>query len=380
MVIFGHNFRSFGVLLASLEGNSRAAGALTLCCQVRPRSQQVGEGREHYQSVVIFLQPPIASFAIAEDSLDGEKRMLDFGPDTGFQSLNPMQQTVLGELGAASETHGDLPVDRVVLVFFALLSACRSCVSPDSFLVTVQQLIRHGNVTDIGRSRRHTMHQAKGPIDTDVHLHPKVPFVSLVGLMYLEITWIVLVFGGARRDNNGGIHDGPLLEHEPLRSQVSIDGVEDGLAHAALLEKMPDAQNGGFVRDPLREPQASKAAHGFQLIECVFHGRCTEVVKQLQTMHPQHARERVRRATILSPGIMLAELLLQFGPENKLVHAFRKDITPVFALLVGKFGFGGNHLGHTDILLLGHCLLSQNSRIIQNILRALGSCRDIIEF
>ncbi len=95
MLIPGHKFPSLGVLSASLPGNSRAAGVLTLCCQVWPGAQKVGERCEHYQSVMIFLQAPVANFAIAEDPLDCQKRLLDFGPNTGLHSLDLMQQTVL---------------------------------------------------------------------------------------------------------------------------------------------------------------------------------------------------------------------------------------------------------------------------------------------
>jgi 3-oxoacyl-[acyl-carrier protein] reductase len=378
MVISGHEFPSFGVLLASLPGNSRAAGALTLCCQVWPGAQQVGEGREHYQSVVIFLQPPIANFAIAEDSLDGQKRVLDFGSDTGFHPLNLMQQTVLGELGTTSGTHGDFPVDRSALMFLAFLNACVASISPDSFLLTVQQLVRYGNVTDIGGCGSDTVDQAKGLVDTDVHLHPKVPLVSFPGLMHLGVTCIVFVFGRTRRGDNSGIHDGSFLEREPLGSQVLVDGIEDDLAQAALLEEMSKVQDGGFVRDTLRKPQASKAAHGFQLIERVFHGWVTEVVEQLQAVHPQHDRQRVRRAAILPAGIVLAELLLQLGPRNECFHALQEDFAPGFALLVGKLGFGEGHLGHGDILLLGLGLLSQNSGLFQSILRDFGAIHGLV--
>tara|TARA_R110002072_G_scaffold164459_5_gene317448 strand:- start:6322 stop:6501 length:180 start_codon:yes stop_codon:yes gene_type:complete len=34
------------------------------------------------------------------------------------------------------------------------------------------------------------------------------------------------------------------------------------------------------------------------------------------------------------------------------------NLMPGFSLFVGKFGFGESRLGHTDILLLGHGLLS----------------------
>lgn len=57
---------------------------------------------------------------MAEDSFDSQKRMLDLDSDTGFHPLNLVQQAVIGELRAASETHGDFPVDRSVLIFFTI--------------------------------------------------------------------------------------------------------------------------------------------------------------------------------------------------------------------------------------------------------------------
>lgn len=160
----------------------------------------------------------------------------------------------------------------MVLVFLALLAACISSISPDRFLFTVQQLIRYGNVADIGRSRRHTMDHVKGLIDSDVHLDTKVPLVSLPGLIHLRGARFFAVPGRARGGDDRRIHDGAFLEHQTFISQVLVDGIEDDLTQATLLKEVPEVQDSGLVGNPLRDPKAGKPPHGFQLIECVFHG------------------------------------------------------------------------------------------------------------
>ena len=47
-----------------------------------------------------------------------------------------------------------------------------------------------------------------------------------------------------------------------------------------------------------------KTAHGFHLIERIFHRRISEVVEQLHAVDPQHGSQRIRRPAVISFGIV----------------------------------------------------------------------------
>ena len=68
-------------------------------------------------------------------------------------------------------------------------------------------------------------------------------------------------------------------------------------------------------------------------------------------MHPKHNGERVRWVSILTLGVVLAELLLQLGPGNQAIHFFQEQLPPRFTLFVPVLGFGEGQLAHAVVRL-----------------------------
>jgi hypothetical protein len=58
----------------------------------------------------------------------------------------------------------------------------------------VQQLGQHRVVGDIGRRRRHRVDQLGAAVDPEMRLHPKIPLISLFGLMHLGIARALSAF------------------------------------------------------------------------------------------------------------------------------------------------------------------------------------------
>jgi len=173
----------------------------------------------------------------------------------------------------------------------------------------------------------------------------EVPLVTFSGLAHLRITLAALILGGARRRDNGGVDNAAFTQHQAVFLQVLVHLFEQCLAQTMALQKMPELKNGAFVRQTV-QLQARKVPHGFDLVQGVFHGRITEVIKELHAVNAQHRRQRVRRSTGLALGVIAGHFLLQLLPGNQFVHPFQKDLATSFALLVLVFGFGEGDLTH----------------------------------
>ena len=87
-------------------------------------------------------------------------------------------------------------------------------------------------------------------------------------------------------------------------------------------------------------------AHGFDLVQGVFHGRIAQVVEQLHTVDSEHGRQRIRRPSSPALGIITGYLLLQPRPGNQLVHPLQKEFAAGLSLLVLLFGFREGDLIH----------------------------------
>src|SRR5690606_4599139 len=94
-----------------------------------------------------------------------------------------------------------------VLMLIALLNAKVTGVAEDSLLFTVQQIAGGHNVMNVGSGGINAMDQAQRIIDTNVHLHAEVPFVTLSGLVHLRVALAGTVLCGAGSRDYGRIHD-----------------------------------------------------------------------------------------------------------------------------------------------------------------------------
>ena len=65
------------------------------------------------------------------------------------------------------------------------------------------------------------------PLGAGLRLHPVVPLIALLGLVHLGIPLPCFVLGGARRRNQGGIHDRALAHCHAPCAEVGFDGRKD---------------------------------------------------------------------------------------------------------------------------------------------------------
>src|SRR5690554_4929801 len=85
------------------------------------------------------------------------------------------------------------------------------------------------------------MNQAQRVVDANVHLHAKMPFVALPGLVHFRIALAGAVLGGAGRRNNGGIGDAAFTQHQAVLLHVFVHLFKQCLAKTVLLQEMPES-------------------------------------------------------------------------------------------------------------------------------------------
>ena len=75
----------------------------------------------------------------------------------------------------------------------------------------------------VGLGCLHRMDQTACSVNADLHFHPVIPLVALLGLVHLSIPLALLVFRGARRGNQGCIDDRALLHGHATGLEMGFD-------------------------------------------------------------------------------------------------------------------------------------------------------------
>ena len=89
----------------------------------------------------------------------------------------------------------------------------------------------------ISRCDAGTVDQPCGAVHANVRFHAKVPLPGFESLVHLWITRFVLIFGGTRCGNNGGIHDDAAAQLQAVSLQQLTDPGKDGCAQVVFLSR-----------------------------------------------------------------------------------------------------------------------------------------------
>lgn len=175
---FAHSGWNLAVFLRPLD----SSGGLVLRqgSLPSPGEVQIGQRTENKQCVGVFGKATVADLGNPEDTLHDPKDMLglraDFRLGTIAQPVGIRQRFMpagfcLGKIlcsGYAALNH------------IALAGIGR--VTPDAYLISVQQLFQYPRVMDIGGRRRYRVYDLGLAVDANVSLHAEVPLISLLGL------------------------------------------------------------------------------------------------------------------------------------------------------------------------------------------------------
>jgi len=116
--------------------------------------------------------------------------------------------------------------DSTFVVHFTLHCALISGIARNEFLVAVQQVFQLIQIMFVGGGGHQCMSQANLGIHTYMGFHTEVPFIALLGLMHLRVTFILFVFSGAGRFFNRGINQCSLRHHHTAVCQSLVNRFE----------------------------------------------------------------------------------------------------------------------------------------------------------
>jgi len=299
-------------------------GSVLCHAQQSPSNQvQIGQRARHEQAMRILIEPFVACPGEAEDPLDDQKRMLDFGPHARFRLVLRALEFV------------DLALTSVATVGHVLCVRCTFSdgvtltlvgrIAPDLGFVAVQQVGQAGGVVDVCGGRRHGMDDFRAAIDADVGLHAEKPLVSLLHLMHLRIPALVLVLGRRRRADDGSVHDSAFADLDALSVEMLEDVLEDRFAECVLFEQMAESANSRLIRrGAFPEIETDETAHGDRVVEGVLCGRIREVEPLLKEVDAQHQLQTAGWATIAGDRVDWCNQLAQLGPRDDAVHVAQK--------------------------------------------------------
>ena len=342
LAVSGPRFSGFDGLLALRCRLASRIWAHSCPCfhQIMTRHPQVGQRKQRGNLRPILRQSPVAGLHVSELALDHPKRMLHLGANARLELFGLVQQfshlTCVLEHFALTRAHGDMPGD-VGVSALALFNTLVPGISPDSFLLSVQQPMCLSDITDVATGATHRVHQSGICIHANMGFHPKVPLVALLAGVHLGVASLVSVFDGTRCGNQGGVHCTAFFEHQAALSQYGIDFSQNFDCKAVFLQPVAQPQDGALAKPQVSIGQAHVVIPADELAvqrgveEGFFHGRVRQVEPLLQEVSAQHRLQRKRWPTGATFGVVRGYEVNQLGPRNDAVHLVKKDRFAGFA-------------------------------------------------
>lgn len=311
-------------------------------------NQQIGQRQQREELRFVLGQTPIAHLPQAKPVLDDVERMFDPGTNARLHPLDPLipsPRLGVGQGLALARSHRHMP-DGIAAALFALVDALIARIRKNQMLLTMQQGMPLGDIVDVRRRGDHGVDQTRTSVHTNVHLHAEVPLIALLRLPHLRVALAILVLGRGGRRNEGRVHQGALLQHQPLGRQVCVDAGEDALGESMLLQQAAEFEQGGGVRRRLpRQVDAHEAADGLAVVHGIFRSLVREAKALLDDVHAQHPLQTDRRtAPTFTLGIERFQLRQQLSPWRHRFDVGKKTVTPRHLLLRRIFQLGKTRL------------------------------------
>lgn len=122
----------------------------------------------------------------------------------------------------------------------------------DALLIAVQQICQWMLVMDVGGADHRTVGQPALAFYTKVQLHAQRPLLVFSLLVYLGVTGLVRVLGGAGCADDGGIHDSAGFDLGTTSRQFLTDLGRKLFAKLVVIELAVKLRDGRRVRDRLK--------------------------------------------------------------------------------------------------------------------------------
>ncbi|KRH79055.1 hypothetical protein FERRO_01160 [Ferrovum sp. JA12] len=298
---------------------------------------QIRQGKQRHDLPGVLGKTAIANLGIAELPLDDPERVFHQRPDGRQQAVERLlllAQRATGRL-LGRRQHRQIAfllegVDRPVFLVIPPISQNQS-------FLAMQAGFHHRDVGDLGCRAFNGMHQAAFGIDADVRLHAEMPLVALLDLRHFRIALLVFILCRTRRRNQRGIDDRTALHRQAFLRQYGIDLGKDRDGQIMLLQQVPKAKNGAFVRHHVFEGiQPSKVPQQRNVVQRLFHRRIRIAKPLLHEVNPQHRAQRYRRATVSLLRVERFDQRFQARPRHNRFHLRQEHRFPGLLARLGQ--------------------------------------------
>jgi hypothetical protein len=176
-------------------------------------------------------------------------------------------------------------------------------------------------------------------------LKPKCQFFPFLDWWASGSRECPLVLGGARRLDEGRVHDGASPHHDARRLELRVQLVEHGLAEALPLEDVAELRERRGVGDLLaHEVDVHEPLHGAGVEDGILRALVREAEHDLEQVHPEH-----RLGAADMPAALLGVVMgLDEGgppvPGDDRIHTLQELLAPRLPPLPLRFQVAEAHL------------------------------------
>lgn len=171
---------------------------------------------------------------------------------------------------------------------------------------------------------RRTVDDSGLAIHSDVRLHPEVPFVALLGLLHLRVTFTRAVLGRAGVSMMV-VNDRSGANLHLATGQKLIDLAQDCRLQVLLFEQVTELADRRLVGYcSVAQVNGGEPPHRNHIVESLFDGGIAQVEPLLKKVNAQHAVKRDRRSPTFARRIVQIDQRAQPLPRHDCINKERR--------------------------------------------------------
>ena len=172
--------------------------------------------------------------------------------------------------------------------------------------------------------RTHALHQRGAGIGADVGFHTEVPRVDLFTRIHIEVSCLVVVFGGCGCCDQGGVAHKACLEQQAALAMNAVDNTKHLRVYVVILQSVAEPEDGEFIGQPGKFGQQRKLSVRGHIQEGFCHSRIRHAERELQKVSVQHSLHGKRRVGVLVLRVVKLNERYKLSPRLQPLQPFQE--------------------------------------------------------
>lgn len=145
-------------------------------------------------------------------------------------------------------------------------------------------------------------------INTGMYLHSELPFIALLCLMHLRITFALLILSGFWCCYKACINNSAAMHHKTGFIEAAVDIGKKFLAKLICFKHMSELKQGSRIRHLLfMEIYMHKGTHSVTVVDRILDSFIGQIKPYLHEIHAKHGFNTNRFATTLVSEIIRSD-------------------------------------------------------------------------